>query len=118
VIKRLLAVFVILTAFVSIGETAHRAWGKTGTATTTNATLTAPFNPAAICVSNTGATNNLFFDYVDGVATTADDSNNILVTPGATICHGWSDPNVSNTFTIGLIASAATTTYAINATQR
>jgi hypothetical protein len=110
--------FLLSLALVINVEAIHRPWGKSGTATTTNATLTAPNNLSSICVTNTGTTNNLFIDYSDGVATTADDSTNHLISPGATLCLGWDDKNVTNDFTIGVITSASTTTYNINGTQR
>lgn len=115
-LKRALVIFFIFLAGTS--QAAHRPWGKSGTATTTNATLTCPFNPSSLCVSNTGGTNNLYFNYDTGVATTADNVGNHLVPPNATICLGWNDPNVTNEFLIGVITNAATTTYNINATQR
>lgn len=117
-LKKFGSLFLVFLFLGGEAFSAHRAWGKSGTATTTNATLTAPFNPSSICVSNTGTTNNLYFDYTDGVAVAADDSTNHLVPPGVTICLGWNDPNVVNDFTVGVITSASTTTYNINVTQR
>lgn len=114
--KKILVVFFVL--LLGTAQAAHKAYGKSGTATTTNAVITFPFNPSSICVSNTGTTNNLYFDYTDGIAVAADDSTNHLVPPGATLCLAWNDPNVVNEFLVGVITSASTTTYNINGTQR
>lgn len=99
-----------------------RVWGKSGTATTTNATVTVGgtsiFYPASLCVENTGATNNLFIDWSDGVATATDNSTNILIGPGKSYCFNFDNPNVLNQMDIGLLAGAATTTYNLFAIAR
>lgn len=88
-------------------------WNKSGTATTSNATITAPFNPISVCIKNTGGTNNLWVDWTDGVATTDDDSTNVLFGPGIEYCFDFISQNVNDTFTIGVISSASTTTYKV-----
>lgn len=117
--KRLLALTLLLLA-VTAEAAGPRIWGKSGTASTSNTTVTVgsastPFYPMRLCFSNLDATNNIFFDWTDGVAATTDDSTNLLVSPGEKVCLETYNQNVTNVMTIGIIASAATPAYVIKA---
>jgi hypothetical protein len=98
-----------------VASAAPRGWGKSGTATTTNATLTAPFAPTDMCISNDG-TADLIFDFTDGVATTADNSTNMTIKQGESFCQEFSEQKaVYSTFTIGVITASGTAAYRIQA---
>lgn len=111
-------VFTLVTLLsASVASTAPpRAFGKKGTATTTNATVTFAFHPVRLCVRNDDATNGLYIDWTDGVATTGDESTNLYLPPATLECYEFSDRKSPNeTFTVGTLAAAATTAYHINA---
>lgn len=125
-IKRILAVSVISLILgslilVPVVEAAGpRSWGKWGTATTSNAVLTvggssSPFGPANVCVYNSGATNPLYFDWTDGIATIDDDSTNIRVDAGVAVCVDFHNENVSNVVEVGIITASSTTSYVVSA---
>lgn len=105
-----LSVLLLLTSSVAA---APRYKEKRGTATTTNTAWTSTFNPRYVTVCNDGPTNTLYFDVTDGVATTADDSTNGSLLPTECETLTLSDPNVNNTFAVGVITSASTTLYRI-----
>jgi hypothetical protein len=93
-----------------------RAWGKSGTATVSNQTLTvgsaaSPFGPTLICVENLSDTINIFIDWTDGVASTVDDSTNIKLLPLKSYCFSLDNPDVTNLVQIGIIAASATPAY-------
>ena len=115
--RKALVLFLILLA----GEASAagpRAYGKKGSATTTNATVTLPFHPIMICIRNDDATNGLYVDWSDGVATAADESTNLYFAPGEANCYSF-NPNKApfETFAVGVLASAATAAYHINASR-
>ena len=114
--RRLLVLALIFFATASYAS-GPRSWGKSGTATVANAQVTvggtAPFYPAAICISNTGGTNNLYANWTTGVASTTDNTGNLLIAPSDKPCLTFGNPNVGNTMVIGLITNAGTTTYNI-----
>lgn len=109
---RVLVLILILLAN-TVEAAGPRVWGKSGTATDTNATLTvggtSSFGPTSLCFENTGATNNIFIDWSDGIATTTDNSTNIKIPPSKGYCFNFENDNVMNIFTFGIITSAATT---------
>lgn len=117
--RSILSAILFLSLAFSTNAAGPRSWNKSGTATTSNATLTVggstPFGPAAVCVSNTGDTNSLYFDWTDGVATTTDNSTNQVVPPSMTICYSNLSKNVVNVMQIGVITASSTTTYVFNA---
>lgn len=94
---------------------APRAYFKTGTASSTNATVTFTFNPASFCVANdeTAGGTALWFDITDGIAVAADNSTNIKVLAGETVCASLLDKNVTNAFTVGVITASSTASYRI-----
>ena len=116
--KRLILLLILLPSIVlSAGP---RSWGKSGTATVANAVLTvgstsASFYPSALCVANLDATDDIFIDWTDGVAATTDNTTNQKITPGKTICFNFNNPDVLNLMEVGIIASANTPAYNINA---
>lgn len=93
-----------------------RAYGKSGTATTTNATITFSFNPISVtaCNDNTAGNPALYIDITDGIATTADGSTNLIIL--AAECHTFTleDKNVSNVFTVGVITASGTAAYRLH----
>lgn len=93
-----------------------RAYGKSGTATTTNATVTFTFNPVSLtaCNDNTAGNPALYIDFTDGVATTADGSTNLIIL--AAECHTFTfeDKNVLNEFTVGVITASGTAAYRLH----
>lgn len=115
--KRVLAGVVLIlfpTLAYAIGP---RTWGKSGTATTTNAVLTVKdaagtsFGPASLCISNLSTTVDFFVDWTDGVAATTDDASNVKVIAGKTYCASFANPNVMNVMTIGIITASSTAAY-------
>lgn len=118
-IRRLSWGVALLLLGAQVQAAGPRAWGKSGTATTTNATVTVgaatPFYPASLCVKNTGS-QILYINWVTGVAAAVDDDTNLLIEPAAGYCFNFANPNVMNIMTIGLLSASATTTYNIIAT--
>lgn len=115
--KKLATLALILIASQSYAG--PKVWNKVGTATVTSATLTVgstatPFGPSSICVKNTGATNNLFFNLTPPAVAT-DNSLNFLVEPGLEYCISFASQNVLNIMEIAVITPAATTTYSLKA---
>lgn len=95
-----------------------QSYGKKGTATTTNATVAVPFFPIMFCIRNDDATNGLYFDWFDGVATTADASTNLYLAPGEGNCYSFMNSiNPNRIFNIGVITAAATAAYHFNASR-
>lgn len=115
--RKILNATLILIILPILAFAVPRAWGKVGTATNSNATLTCPFNPHTLTVCNNEASGGtaFFIDFTDGVAATTDNSTNIKI--DAATCQSWTflDQNISNTFTIGIITAASTAAYNINA---
>ncbi len=110
-----IGLFLLLANEVSAGP---QSYGKKGTATTTNATVSLPFHPIMFCIRNDDATNGLYFDWFDGVATTADASSNLYLAPGEGQCYTFlSSIGNNNTFDVGVITAAATAAYHFNATR-
>jgi hypothetical protein len=107
---------------ISVYAAGPRSWGKWGTATTSNATITVggstTFGPANVCVYNSGDTNDLYMDWTDGVATTDDNSTNIRVCAGCSYCADFEALGTNNQVQIGLITSSSTTTYIATAVAR
>lgn len=95
-----------------------RAYGKRGTATGANATITLPFHPIMICIRNDDAANGLYFDWTDGVASAVDESSNLYLTPGESNCFSFiANKSPFESFTIGVLSTAASTVYHINASR-
>jgi len=94
-----------------------RAYRKSGTATTTNATVVFSFNPRTFtaCNDETAGGSSLYIDPTDGVAATTDDSTNLIIK--AAECHTFQldDPSVLNEFEVGVITSAGTAAYRLQA---
>lgn len=91
-------------------------WGKKGTAAVTNATLTPPFFPTTLCIKNEDATNGIYIDWSDGVASTVDNSTNLYIQPGQLYCYEFNQrSSPSRDIQIGIIAVAATPAYHIHA---
>jgi hypothetical protein len=94
-----------------------RTWGKSGTATDTNAILSVKdsagttFTPTSMCFTNISTTTDYFIDYTDGVATTTDDSSNVKVIASTTTCFAFQQKNVVGPFTIGIITASGTAGY-------
>lgn len=112
------SLFILLIA-VSLSA-APRSYYDSGSVTDVNAQITFDFNPSGFCIKNTGATNELFYDFSDGVAVAdTTDSSNIQLAANTEHCFNTGDPNVSNDFIIGVICSAAeTTTYEVRGIHR
>lgn len=110
-------ILLVLLLALPVYAAGPRSWGKTGTATTTNATLTVggatPFGPTSLCIDNLDTTDDIYVDWSDGVATTTDNSTNIKIIHATGKCFNFSNPNVLNSFTIGILASANTPAYNI-----
>lgn len=115
--KRIFLLGLILLLAIP-GVASPRVYGKSGTATTTNATITVPFNPGAVCVLDDSSSIDLYINFT-GVATTADGVGNFIVknSDGAH-CYSLNPKNVSETFTIGIITSSSTAAYRIEAIAR
>lgn len=113
-LKTLIGCLILLSAALPSFASTARAYGKSGTATTTNTAVTVTFNPVSLTVCNDGAVN-LYVDFTDGVAVAADNSTNLIV--GASECHSWvfQDKNVNNEFIVGLITGSSTAAYRLNA---
>lgn len=115
--KRLWLWTVLLFIAINSYAAGPRTWGKSGTATNVNATLSVKdssgttFTPTAMCFTNTDTAVDYFIDYTDGVATTTDDSSNIKVIHGTTSCFSFNQPNPTGPFTIGIITAASTAGY-------
>lgn len=112
-----LLLFLIVPITYAVGP---RAWGKSGTATTSNAQVTVgassstgTFYPASLCIDNEDSTNNLYVNWVTGVASTTDNADNIRIKANTSKCFNFNNPNVSNTMVIGLITNASTVAYNI-----
>lgn len=108
---------VLIVAFphFSVESAGPQVWGKKGTATTTNAVLTPAFYPTRLCIKNEDATNGIYIDWSDGVATTADNSTNLYIQPGTLYCYEFNERSPSNReITIGIISVAATPAYHIH----
>lgn len=116
--KKILAILLAVLIFTPSAESAPRTHGVTGTATTTNSSVTFPFHPTQVCIINRSATEPLYYDWTDGVATTASGSSNHYVAISSQQCWEFS-PNTSptDTFSVGLITAATTALYAINGTR-
>ena len=117
--KFLLPFLGVLLITSSLFAASPRTWHKSGTATTTAASITvggsSTFGPASICVRNTDATNNLVFA-LNQTAVAADNSEGILLTIASPEkCISFSNQNVSNAMTISVVAVADTATYVANA---
>lgn len=108
--KRFLVVLVLIAVTVTA---APRSYYTSGSASDVNAQITYPFNPSGFCIKNTGATNEMFYDFSDGVAVAdTTDSANIQIGAGVEHCFNTNDPDVTRTFVIGVICSSGeTTTY-------
>lgn len=105
----------VLVFWIPAEADGPRTFGKKGTATTTNATITAPFHPVMICVRNDDATNGLYVDWTDGVATTGDESTNLYLAPGEGNCYTFvSNISPNRSFNVGVLAAAATTAFHFN----
>lgn len=119
-LKSLIVFFVLVFSLAVGASAAPRGYGDRNTATDVNTAVTFAFYPSGFCIENQGTSNELFYDFTDGVATTDDtDSTNIYLAPGKEHCYNTNDPNVTNTFVIGIICSSAeTTTYAVRGIHR
>lgn len=115
--RRLLAILLFVSIPINLFA-GPRSYGKSGTATTTNATVTLPFHPVLVCVANDSTSIAIKIDYRDGIATLADESTNQTINAGETYCWTFV-PNISpsNTFAIGLITASSTAAYRINASR-
>lgn len=114
--KQITLVTILLLALILspvISFAAPRAYYNSGTATTSNATVTFTFNPASFCIANDEASGGtaLWFDVTDGVAAATANGTNIKVLAGETFCLSFLDPNVTNTFTVGVITASSTAAY-------
>ncbi len=115
--KRLLFVILVLLSFIQPVSSGPRTWGKSGSATSTSTQLTCQddnsvnFNPASICVKNTGATNDLIINWQNAspVASATDNKGNIIIKPGDTMCYTSGNPNVLNTFIVAVFSTSGTT---------
>lgn len=113
-------VLTFILCFMALAETSFaigpRAFGKKGSATTTSAAITVPFHPVIFCIRNDDATNGLYYDWSDGVASTVDESTNLYLPPGVGKCFTFL-PNVSpmKSFVVGIRSSAATAEYHFDA---
>lgn len=122
--RKLLVLTSILFLLADYGFSAGpRTWGKSGTAGAANSTVTVggttTFGPLSVCIVNTDTTDDLFADWTDGIATTDDNSTNMLIKAGATYCADFKDLGTRNVVEIGLIrAAAADATYNIIAIGR
>ena len=117
--NKLASLVLSLLLLAGTASAGPKVWNKTGTATVTSVTLTVgstatPFGPASICVKNTGATNNLFFNLTPPAVAT-DNSLNFIVEPGLEYCIAFASQNVVNIMEIAVITPANTTTYSVKA---
>jgi hypothetical protein len=112
---RILRVVLVLLISVSAYASGPRSWYNTGTATVANAAVATPFGVASICIKNTGATNDLYVDWTDGVAVASANSTNLKFGPGIEYCFDFDNQNVLNVLSIGTITNAATTTWEMRA---
>jgi hypothetical protein len=119
--RRLILVASLLFLFSADAKAAGpRAYGKRGTATGTNATITFPFHPTRLCVINHDAAAGLYFDWTDGVASAVDASSNLFLPPGniasSSQCYEFAaNKSPFETFEVGVLSTAAATLYIINA---
>lgn len=110
--------FLILANHAYAQAAGPRTYGKKGTATTTNATITVPFHPVMICLRNDDATNGLYVDWTDGVAVAADALTNIYLAPGEGNCYTFRNTVSPNrTFEVGVITASATAAYHFNCSR-
>lgn len=114
--KKLLWVFLILLNVTNIFA-APRAYGRFGTLTVANLTVTVPFNPTTLCVNNDDAAILIYVDFTDGVAAIVSDSTNIQINGTERKCWTFADKNVNNVFTVGLIAASGTPAYHLDAVR-
>jgi hypothetical protein len=114
---RLVAIVVGVLLSSPVFSSGPRTWGKSGTATNTNAQLSVKdsagttFSPTAMCFTNSSTTIDFFIDYTDGVATTTDDSSNVKILAGTTTCFSFQQKNVIGPFLIGIITASSTAAY-------
>lgn len=115
--RLLLTLLLIITTAVS-SSSAPRIYGFKALATTTNQVVTFPWHPTSICVKNDGATNGIYYDWSDGVATSTNNSTNHYLSPGETNCYTFAlSTSPFSDFTVGVIAAAATSDFHINAAR-
>lgn len=88
-----------------------RANEHRGTATTTSAAYTVPFNPSAWCVYNDSTTIDVLVDFVSGTAVGTNDSTTVTVKLNSVTCWRSADPNVTNTFVIAIKTQSSTAAF-------
>lgn len=96
---------------------APRAFGKFGTLSTSNLSVTVPFNPSYLCVNNDDAAILIYVNFATGVASTSSDVSNIQVNGTEKKCWTFQDKNVNNTFIVGLISASGTPAYHLDAVR-
>lgn len=109
--KKVVGLFLALALAISAEASVRRSYGKSGTASNVNATVTYTFNPLNFWVCNLSTTVDFYVDYTDGVAVAADNSTNLIVSAGTCISESWQDNSVTQTFTVGIITAASTAAY-------
>ena len=115
--RRFAIAVLVWLSLITSASAGPRTWGKSGSATSTSTQLTCQddnsvnFNPASICVKNTGATNDLIVNWQNAspVASAADNKGNLIIKPGDTMCMTQGNPNVLNTFIVAVFSTAGTT---------
>lgn len=118
--KQKISIWITLIAIapaLAFGAQTARAYGKSGTASNTNAVITVPFNPTSvvICDDEAAGGTSLYADITDGVAVAADDSTNVIIKGGECLSIKLDDKSVLNTFAVGLITSSSTAAYRLMA---
>lgn len=108
-----LAIFLI----PSILTPAPRAFGKFGTLTVSNLSVTLPFNPSYLCVNNDDAAILIYVNFATGTAAIVSDASNIQVNGTEKKCWTFQDKNVNNVFIVGLIAASGTPAYHLDAVR-
>lgn len=109
----------LVLAFFILAQVASafpRIYGNRGTATTSNATLTVPFNPSSVCVFNDGAAE-LYFAFAS-TATATDGGSNLVLKANESMCYNFNYDNVTNVFQVSVITAAATALYRVHAIQK
>lgn len=103
--KRLLNIIAVLL-IPGVLFAAPRIYGAWGTASDTNTMVTFPWHPEAFKICNTDATDELYYDFTDGVAAATSGGTNARLNVGQCEPINFAGKNPSETFRVGIIAAA------------
>ncbi len=86
-------------------------------ADTSNNQVTIPFSAHSLVICNDDDADNIYADFSDGVATTTNDSTNVVIKPSECKSYTLGGRNATDTIIVGLITSSGAAHFRIDAVR-